>query len=326
MEDLLKMATLPPRPDEMTPELEAKILASHAQLLAAPLEPPRPSFLTGFEKLDGPKFDPSVDPPLDTGDLPSLYSLDIESSSSLSSTSTAASTGSQGPTSLSFAEMSPSDLLKLHANFDSRLQPFWSSVVTNRTVRISLYPTHSNGQPDRHHGPIAMAELPLSDQGYFGHLFRISYESFCTHPGGLRIAFGDRMIEHAIVATAELLPPSSPQLVGRPRIARPLSASYMPAAQSQLHNTAPTAQMTIPLADARVRVISDIDDTIKISNILHGARAVFRNVFVRNLDELAVPGMPEWYTSLSNRGVRFHYVVNISLLCLLMARKAPKLT
>jgi Phosphatidate phosphatase APP1, catalytic domain len=296
------LASLPPRPDEMTPEIEAKVLTSHAQLVSAPLEPPRPSFLSGSDKLDGPKSEPP-----DEHDLPGLYNFNIGSSSSLSSSSTTVSTDPKGSTDVSIAEMSPSELLKLHANFDSRLQPFWSSVVTDGTVCVSLYPSTSSGQADRRHGAIAIAELPLSDQGYFGHIFRISYESLCTHPGGLRIAFGDRLMEHTIVAIAELLSPV-PQ-VETTRIARPLSGSYAPPTQSQLHYVAPGTQMTIPLADARVRVISDIDDTIKISNIPHGPRAVFRNVFVRNLDELAVPGMPEWYTSLSRRGVRFHYVV-----------------
>jgi phosphatidate phosphatase APP1 len=56
-------------------------------------------------------------------------------------------------------------------------------------------------------------------------------------------------------------------------------------------------------------VISDIDDTIKYSNILSGARSVFFNVFVKELHEILIPGMPEWYNQMWQRGVRFHYVV-----------------
>lgn len=56
-------------------------------------------------------------------------------------------------------------------------------------------------------------------------------------------------------------------------------------------------------------LISDIDDTIKFSNILSGARSVFFNVFVKELHEALIPGMPEWYNALWTRGVRFHYVV-----------------
>lgn len=59
----------------------------------------------------------------------------------------------------------------------------------------------------------------------------------------------------------------------------------------------------------RVGIISDIDDTIKKSNILSGARSVFYNVFVRDLNEALIPEMPEWYNEMWKRGVRFHYVV-----------------
>jgi phosphatidate phosphatase APP1 len=57
-------------------------------------------------------------------------------------------------------------------------------------------------------------------------------------------------------------------------------------------------------------LISDIDDTIKHSHVLSGARSVFYNVFVRDLSESLIPEMASWYNSLYQRGVRFHYVSN----------------
>jgi len=39
-------------------------------------------------------------------------------------------------------------------------------------------------------------------------------------------------------------------------------------------------------------------------------RVIYRNVFVRDMNELIVPGMAEWYQAMSQRGVRFHYVSN----------------
>ena len=62
----------------------------------------------------------------------------------------------------------------------------------------------------------------------------------------------------------------------------------------------------------RTRVISDIDDTIKMSDILSGARTVCRNMFACNLEDAIIPGIGEWYTNMWNEGVRFHYVVSIS--------------
>lgn len=51
-------------------------------------------------------------------------------------------------------------------------------------------------------------------------------------------------------------------------------------------------------------VISDIDDTIKVTEIPAGARVVVRNTFFRNF--VAAPGMAEMYRGWS--GASFHYV------------------
>ena len=59
-----------------------------------------------------------------------------------------------------------------------------------------------------------------------------------------------------------------------------------------------------------VSMISDIDDTIKHSGIGSGAREIFRNVFIRDLDDLTIDGVREWYSTMSNLGVTFHYVSN----------------
>ena len=73
-----------------------------------------------------------------------------------------------------------------------------------------------------------------------------------------------------------------------------------------------------------VRVISDIDDTIKHTQVLKGIRTVFRNVFTLPFDRIAVPvslllttrlnnirqGMSEWYQAMSEQGVGIHYVSN----------------
>lgn len=56
-------------------------------------------------------------------------------------------------------------------------------------------------------------------------------------------------------------------------------------------------------------MISDIDDTIKVSDVTAGVKRIFHNVFVRALEELIVPGMNTFYQKLHDDGVRFHYVV-----------------
>lgn len=59
-----------------------------------------------------------------------------------------------------------------------------------------------------------------------------------------------------------------------------------------------------------VSLISDIDDTIKHSAIASGAREIFRNVFIRELGDLHIQGVREWYQKLAEMDVKFHYVSN----------------
>ena len=59
-----------------------------------------------------------------------------------------------------------------------------------------------------------------------------------------------------------------------------------------------------------ISVISDIDDTVKHSAISSGAKEMFRNTFVRDLGELTVKGVSDWYQELAKRNVDFHYVSN----------------
>lgn len=59
-----------------------------------------------------------------------------------------------------------------------------------------------------------------------------------------------------------------------------------------------------------VSLISDIDDTIKMSNILGGAREIFRNTFVRELADLSIEGVKEWYSDMHAMGVSIHYCSN----------------
>lgn len=66
-------------------------------------------------------------------------------------------------------------------------------------------------------------------------------------------------------------------------------------------------QLTSPKG---VSVISDIDDTVKHSNIGSSYAEIFRNVFIRELGDLTIEGVREWYTTLDDMGVKLHYVSN----------------
>ena len=59
-----------------------------------------------------------------------------------------------------------------------------------------------------------------------------------------------------------------------------------------------------------VNVISDIDDTIKHTAISAGSKEIFRNVFIRDVSELSIEGVPGWYSKMAKLGCEFHYVSN----------------
>lgn len=59
-----------------------------------------------------------------------------------------------------------------------------------------------------------------------------------------------------------------------------------------------------------VSLISDVDDTIKHSAIASGVKEIFKNTFVRELGELTIKGVREWYTKMASMGVQMHYVSN----------------
>ncbi|KAF8523002.1 hypothetical protein JB92DRAFT_2885742 [Gautieria morchelliformis] len=244
------------------------------------------------------------------------------------------------------AQMVDYAVRRLHANLDSRLQPFWSSALPNRMIRLSIFCPHPDRGPsdaqdmkdgsDTDFEPLATKYVTTSPQGAFQTTFNIPWDQLATHPPTLHIPFGEQDIEYPVVVQAEVCarPPHSPSpspsphsspalnsLHQRDNASRShlLSESSLPstsASSPQLLSAAPVPAVqnhitiSLPTAHVPVRLISDIDDTIKHAGVLQGAKHVFRNVFVRHLEELVVHSMVDWYKSLWEKGVRFHYVSN----------------
>jgi phosphatidate phosphatase APP1 len=72
-----------------------------------------------------------------------------------------------------------------------------------------------------------------------------------------------------------------------------------------------SATEPVHITEARgISLISDIDDTIKHSAIASGAKEIFKNTFIRELRDLTIQGVKEWYTKLYSMGVKLHYVSN----------------
>ncbi|KAJ3861829.1 hypothetical protein EV359DRAFT_46393 [Lentinula novae-zelandiae] len=272
-EDLLKSVKLPPRPEDIAEDYEVQLLERKFQSLNSTSE--------DADSLHSPVYSQSSSRASSVNDL-TLHDNTPESSYLGTVVKNTAA----------------DELRKLHANLESRLQPFWSSVVPDRTVRLRLYtsPNHistpSNSSASMDNGPVSIQDVVTAPDGSFQARFTVGWTDLANHPGAEHIAFGDPAEEHELLVAAELLPLPSP-----------ISSSV------KLPSIPPTT-LRIPLTYSPVRVISDIDDTIKYSNVTGGARAVFHNVFVKELKDLVIPGMGEWYEEMWKKGVRFHYVSN----------------
>lgn len=199
-------------------------------------------------------------------------------------------------------------LRRLHANVESRLQPFWSPVLPNRTVRLYLFATTPDRHPITQHisgrhtysvSPLATQDVITGKSGSFQARFRVKWEDLHPHFGAHGTALDNSTKEPSLIIVAEL---------------QPLSATCAKLPQERC-NSEPLMQASvsvqIPITHCPIRVISDIDDTVKMSNITSGARTVFHNVFVKDLRDCVIPGMKEWYGNLFDRGIRFHYVVRL---------------
>lgn len=194
----------------------------------------------------------------------------------------------------------PSALLhKQHKNLEARLRPFWSSALSSRTVQISIFAVSTaSGSIDSKRdtledGPLYTEHVVTGPDGAFANPFKIPWQDLSRHPIARHRPSNGSDIGHELLVSAKLLPEPAP------------TPAYL------FHTDVPkNISLVVPITFSPIHVITDIDDTIKLSNITSGARAVFRNVFVKDLEETTIPEMGTWYKSMWERGVRFHYVSN----------------
>lgn len=280
-QELLESGHLPPPPEEMDDDAELRALESQLRELDVDAEDASPGLNA------------------ETVSIASSCTSNSSAQSNASGYAAYANTDANGPSSNVSAEIQ-----KWHTNLETRLHPFWSSALSGRPIRISLFATDPSlyeqdnslgNEDDSPHQPLLRCVVSTTADGSFQTRFHVPWATLCQHPHGVQIAFGDRRIEDELYIAVEL-PPAS-QSTG--------SAAY----HFSMRNTI-SASITVPLTYAPVRVISDIDDTVKLASVLSGARTVFQNVFVKDLHESVIPGMADWYTNMWKRGVRFHYVSN----------------
>ncbi|KAF6743015.1 hypothetical protein DFP72DRAFT_153242 [Ephemerocybe angulata] len=329
-EELLSHIHLPPKPEEVTEGYDMDALDRQFRRAAA----------SGSST-------PASGPQPGTSDVSPASSAassseDLASALKEAESRTAEMTTPQTPSlqggAVAASELTADTLRRLHANLEERLQPFWSSVLPNRTVRLHLYvsPHHESQDtstprtPTPHqqqqqpggsdvkdeHKPLSSVDVTTAADGSFQARFIVDWDQLCHHPTALQIAFGEEIEEHSLAVVAELLRPQP--LYANTGAGAGVGdsqpyAQYRSLRQAQGQGKdRPTTkcQVQIPITHCPIRVISDIDDTVKDSGVLNGARAVFHNVFVKELSDCVVSGMGEWYTRMWSKGVRFHYVSN----------------
>lgn len=59
-----------------------------------------------------------------------------------------------------------------------------------------------------------------------------------------------------------------------------------------------------------VSIISDIDDTVKLTGVVNDKRDMFRNVFTKKAKDLEIPGFANWFNLAESKGCKVHYVSN----------------
>ncbi|KZP01891.1 hypothetical protein CALVIDRAFT_458819, partial [Calocera viscosa TUFC12733] len=210
---------------------------------------------------------------------------------------------STAPSSANYADIDPEELRTLHANLESRLQPFWASALPGRKVRLTVTlpapppPQHSpspstvlaNLVPSTGDTVLLTTEVTTNAQGFFDERLLVPWDKLLRAGGSALSRLS------SVSVRAEMVP-----------LPTDTADQPLPAHPTQL---SPPLEFPLPPPPS-LRVISDIDDTVKHTGVLLGAKQVFHNVFVRHLDELVLDGVGEWYREMQAWGVGFHYVSN----------------
>ncbi|EJD43811.1 hypothetical protein AURDEDRAFT_114587 [Auricularia subglabra TFB-10046 SS5] len=263
-----------PQQEDSPPPIQYHLTPSTEELLATKKLPPRPT---------------EINDELERIALAQMY--EDETSTQFSQDSFGASIPipddmEHGSPPVSMDGLSPDEVRRLHLNLHTRLRAFWSTPLPGRVIRLSLY---LEGDPDE---PLLVQNVLTDAQGAFAIQLQVPWERMIAHPRAQLVAHGEPGASpHFVRLTADLLPSPARDKAASPR-------------------ELPTDSFVLPLTHTRVRLISDVDDTVKNSDIVHGARAAFHNVFVKQLDDVVIHEMRDWYKSMYARGVRFHYVSN----------------
>ncbi|KAF8884046.1 hypothetical protein CPB84DRAFT_1789448 [Gymnopilus junonius] len=291
-EALLASVTLPPRPTEITDDYDVEAL--ERQLRKAK---------------NGNTEDDLDSSTTSSGSVSSSSSsrsstMDVNTSMTLSASGTGSAYRTSYPSSSSPSTMTTTTtttttqemIKRLHANLEQRLQPFWASVLPNRTVRLHLFASPHHTQPsdssntinvsallagaESNGGPLASQDVQTAADGSFQVRFRVGWEELCVHPRALHIAFDENLGLGFVGGGAGGAGVGSDGVGGRMALRREEDHELLVVVQ-----LLPLPNSSDSPSSSRISLSSPSPDNV-------------------------IPGMGEWYTGMWTRGVRFHYVSN----------------
>ncbi|EPQ31277.1 uncharacterized protein PFL1_01462 [Pseudozyma flocculosa PF-1] len=237
-------------------------------------------------------------------DVPGGFSRPSRQNTASSTSSSASTLGG----SLFWADRTAEELHRLHRNLGERLRAYWIYRSTHKDVNIEISPV-VRGEALRSSGGervlLAATRLTTDSTGQFSHRLVVPWHmisGFCSFHSSV----APRDIDG--VEIRAVLPSPSPSRILEPGTGAPTG--------NDDDDTRATPWLRYPLTEdghRKVRVISDIDDTVKQTGVLLGTKRILRNVFVLPFEEVEVPGVAAWYQSMVSMGVGLHYVTNAPL-------------
>lgn len=206
--------------------------------------------------------------------------------------SSISSIASSTTTSTSFAvAYSNAPLQVLHDNLHARLRLFFSQKLVGRRIRVAVYLLPPAAE--RHPSSSSSASQPSTQND---REICIAKGTLITEAGGVFKSTitvpwnGENPHRRKLRVRTELLSEIEEETIDNEK------------ALEAVMNRSDEASVGLSHARTKIRVISDIDDTIKLTHVLAGIKSIVRNVFTRPHDELVVPGMQEWYWTLYEKG------------------------
>lgn len=191
------------------------------------------------------------------------------------------------------------EVTAFHQNLSRRLEAYWVYRSPHQNVLIEVSPVINGSVPRDQQGKrliLASTRLTANSTGQFEHRLVIPWHmlsAFCRHYAEHLQATPDKI--EAVEMKAILLASSLED-------------------STEISSTSSWRRCPVHEDNSRsVRVISDIDDTVKHTGVLQGAKQILRNVFVLPYHEVEIKGISSWYRAMTDLGAGLHYVTNAPL-------------